>query len=300
MGRVAVIDLGTNTFHLLITEQAIDGAINELFRHKEFVQLAEDGIEMIGNDAMERAVNTVRFFKQKLQEYEVLVYKAVGTAALRKASNGAELASEITDILESEIDIISGEREADLIYKGTKLIIPFDQSKDLIMDIGGGSVEFIICDAESKIWQESFEIGVAVLFRMYHKNDPITEKEIDDIEKHLQFVLSPLLDRCRNFQINHLIGASGSFEVMEQMLGVFGNMGKYTQVDLDSFSELAHRIIEANFDERLHMPGLPESRAKLIVVAMILIRFICRKVNPAHILVSPYALKEGLISELNF
>jgi exopolyphosphatase/guanosine-5'-triphosphate,3'-diphosphate pyrophosphatase len=300
MRRVAVIDLGTNTFHILIAEYINGTEVNEIYRHREYVQLAEEGIEEIGQKAIVRALETIKRFKEKLVEHHVVNFMAVGTAALREASNGLILAIEIETVLGQKIDIISGDREASLIYKGTKQVIPFNESKDLIMDIGGGSVEFIICDKNSNIWQKSFKIGVAVLFRKFHRNDPITEKEIHDIQRHLDFSLSPLIDKSRNLQINNLIGASGSFEVLESMLQLKGNKGKYTEVDPLQFKELYEIILSSNFDQRLEMDGLPETRAKLIVVAMTLMNFICKKINPSKILVSPYALKEGIIEELYF
>jgi len=146
--RYAVIDMGTNTFHLLIVEQVEHGDWKQVVRHRIFVRLGEDGLRQIGKKAYKRGLDALKVFKTQILATGVKPHNIVanGTAALRSAVNAAAFLKDAESITGLKLHVISGEREANLIYKGVRRAVPFPENNVLIMDIGGGSVEFIIAD----------------------------------------------------------------------------------------------------------------------------------------------------------
>lgn len=296
--RIAVIDLGTNTFHLLIAEISKDKTFKELFRHRQFIKLAEDGIEKIGVAPFERGINALQFFCEKLKEYEITTVKAIGTAALRTASNGAEFIKTAYEKSGIRIELISGDREAELIHKGVELALPVSSKNRLIMDIGGGSVEFIIADDKGIHWAQSFPIGVAVLFKQFHQNNPISQAEIDATISFLSAKLSPLVAAIQKYPVHSLVGASGTFDVLENILVAEKPHPAYATIDKAAFFPLYQQFLQTTVEERLAMEGVPASRADMIIVALILIDYVLKLDQIPQIEVSAYAMKEGMIKEL--
>ncbi|MEN0005954.1 MAG: hypothetical protein AAF798_17520, partial [Bacteroidota bacterium] len=123
--RFAVIDLGTNTFHLLITEALPAGGFSEVYRERKFTQLAEEGIETIGAAALQRGLKALQHFKQQLTAHQVEQVRAFGTAALRTASNGPDFIRQVAEEIGIDIQLISGTEEARLIHLGVLQAVEF-------------------------------------------------------------------------------------------------------------------------------------------------------------------------------
>lgn len=296
--KLAVIDLGTNTFHLLIVEALPNGQFREIFRKRAFVQLAEEGIQRIGNGAFERGLNTLREYKKVLETHQVEKIQAFGTAALRTAQNGGEFKTAILKETGIEVQVISGDAEARLITKGVRLAVPFDTQVALIMDIGGGSVEFILANDKEVFWARSFPVGVAVLHHQFHKNEPISATEIDATNQHLEELLNPLWAALQKHPAHLLIGASGTFDVLEAMLVEKKEQPLCAFIQEADFYPIYEKIIQMPLDQRLEMDKLPAQRAKLIVVALILIHKVLEHLSVQQIAVSMYAMKEGMLAEM--
>lgn len=300
MKHFAVIDLGTNTFHLLIVKHNAAGSFEELHRERRFIKLAENGIEKIGPAPFQRGLQALLDYKKILDKFQVTTFKALGTAALRRASNGKDFIQEVKAQTDISIQLISGEEEAELIHKGVSQAVPFGQAKNLIMDIGGGSVEFIICDKDQIFWKQSFPIGVAVLFNKFHTSDPIHVSEVLAVEQHLQKILTPLLQELEKHQVQSLVGASGTFDVLENILVEKKASPVHSYLSDQKFNPLFQIILKSTLAERYAMEGLPETRADLIVVASILIDFILKQTAIKEIIISAYAMKEGQLAKMMF
>ena len=296
--RYGVIDLGTNTFHLLIVQVDEDGHFREIHRESRFIKLAENGIETIGDAPFQRGIQTLIYFKKIIDNNQLTDCVALGTAALRTASNGSTFIKQIESITGITPKIISGQEEARLIHNGVRHAVPLSAQKSLIMDIGGGSVEFIIADEEGIIWSESFPVGVAVLFKNFHHNNPIAFKEIKDLTTYLQTTLKPLIDEIKNHKLANLIGASGTFDVLENVLVKNKPHPHYSNLDSQKFYPYYEKIIATTIEQRLKMPDLPTNRADMIVVALVLIKFILEVAHIQQITISAYAMKEGLLYDL--
>ena len=296
--RYAVIDLGTNTFHLLIAEQQANQEFTELHRQRFFVKLAAEGIETIGAAPIQRGFQALKNFRATLDKLGVKKVKAIGTAALRTASNGPDFVKTAKEEYNIQIELIDGNREAELIYKGAILAVPFADKNYLIMDIGGGSVEFIIANKNVLLWAQSFPIGVAVLFKKFHHSNPISALEINDLKVFLNSFLTPLYQALIKFPTHTLVGASGTFDVLEFILAKDSAYKNHAFVQVKDFEPLYQILINSTEAERYAMQEVPNTRADMIVVAIILIKFILKKVRIQEIIVSNFAMKEGILSEL--
>jgi exopolyphosphatase/guanosine-5'-triphosphate,3'-diphosphate pyrophosphatase len=296
--RHAVIDLGTNTFHLLIAEATGSAGFRELYRERRFVKLAEAGIERIGPAPFARGIDTLRAYAAKIAEYEVTTVRAVGTAALRTAENGADFVREAEATAGIRIELIPGREEARLISLGVLQAIPPTEARFLIMDIGGGSVEFILAGPGGVVWAESFPVGVAVLYRRFHRSEPITAAEIAELRAFLTAQLAPLAGQLATAPTHQLVGAAGTFDVIADLLGDGRPTPNSTRIRLERFRELYVPLLRATREERLATPGIPPERADMIVVALILVEHILELMAARELLVSRYSMKEGIMAEL--
>lgn len=297
--RMAIIDLGTNTFHLLIVEIGANGLPwTELCRERVYVKLGAGGVAEISDESYHRAIETMKAFHQKCITFGRPTVFAVGTACLRVASNAPKLIKEVFDLTGIKIEVITGEKEARLISKGIILSLPEIKRPFLIMDIGGGSIEFIVCNISGEIsFSRSYQIGVAILHEKFHHNDPISVAELYELDSFLRDELSDLIKHIEQFKQLDLIGASGTFEVLGEVLSASTLNQVTSSVEIDSFYPFYNKVINTDFKERLDMPEIPDSRADLIVVALQTIHFILKEYPFRQILVSQFALKEGLIKE---
>ncbi len=298
MENYGVIDLGTNTFHLLIARAVESGGLETVFRERHFIKLAENGIEHIGAAAFERGLQAMQHFKTKLDEYQVADVQAIGTAALRTAGNGQEFIQKVQETTGIEVMLISGDREAELIHRGVMQAIPPVRERTLIMDIGGGSVEFIIADAERVYWASSFSVGVAILWKKFHHSDPITEAEIKATNQFLQRELEPLQAALQQHPVRTLVGASGTFDVLENILVRRKDHPNHSHMEAHEFPAFYNQIIRTTLAERLSMAGMPAERADMIVVALILLNYVLVSAGIESVIISAFAMKEGVLAEL--
>lgn len=297
---LAVIDLGTNTFHLLIASPPDEhGHFEEIYRERRFIKLAEAGIEYIGEAPYQRAIEALLHYRKIMDKHGVKAYRAMGTAALRTASNGPDLIVEAREKAGIEITSIPGAEEARLISKGVLAALPpLSAERILIMDIGGGSVEFIIADREGTHWAQSFPVGVAVLRRKFHHQEPITAAEVQELEVFLEEELSPLWAALERYPAHHLVGAAGTFDVIALLMSTGKPTPNSHTIGLEKFEAFCDRCVSSTLAERFAMPQVPPERADMIVVALLLIQYILGKAAIRHLSVSEYAMKEGVLSEM--
>jgi exopolyphosphatase/guanosine-5'-triphosphate,3'-diphosphate pyrophosphatase len=298
MPNLAVIDCGTNTFHLLIAAPKADGGFAEIYRERRFIKLAEEGISSIGAAAYQRALDALTDYAAIIKQYEVVAQRVSGTAAMRTASNGPDLRAEVAAQTGLQIDIIPGKEEAQLIYQGVAQAIGPQSSRWMVMDIGGGSVEFIIVDEQGVRWFESFPVGVAVLYKQLHQTEPISDEEIALTRLFLRAQLTPLQLALARYPTHHLVGAAGTFDVIAQVLGVSQPTPHCHEVQLDGFDRLYRRVISADRAARHAMTDIPDDRADMIVVALILVQLILEIAKIDQLTVSDFSMKEGMLAQM--
>lgn len=303
--RVAVMDLGTNTFHLLIVEgQGHD--FKELRHDHIAVKLGEGGINkgIIQPAAFKRGLETMRSFKQYIEYFEVNEVKAIATSALRNAANGIDFINEVKADTGIIIETVNGDTEAGYIYYGVKASGMLTNDYSVIVDIGGGSVEFIIANNQRIFWKQSFEIGAARLMDKFHQIDPIAETEIKNLHLYAEDTLQPFFEAAKNYPINNIIGSSGAFETFAELAE--RNQGNdfdlkknrtYT-FDQHQLIQLTDELIRSDHAKRLANPYIIPVRVDMIVVASILTRFLMQRLNINRVCMSSYSLKEGVLAEI--
>ena len=296
--RFAVIDLGSNTFHLLICEVRDDRSITIVFKQRIYVKLASGGLELIPEENILRGIDALVYFAQEIEHHQANHVRAIGTAAMREARNGDEVRRRFEEASGLHIEIIDGQREAQYILAGIRSTIPALDRPALIMDIGGGSVEFILYSGDLIQYKASYKIGVAVLYNLFHHHDPIREEEITELEKFVSAQLQPLFDVVRINSPYYLIGASGSFEVIHDVMPRLQSAEHWAEMELKGLENYLGEVIATNLSERRQIPEIPIERLDYIVVAYALIRLTLRNIPPERLFYCDYALKEGVIAEM--
>jgi exopolyphosphatase / guanosine-5'-triphosphate,3'-diphosphate pyrophosphatase len=303
--QVAVIDLGTNTFNMLIAEQNGQG-YKTIYNEKISVKLGRGGIglNLIKPDAFDRGLTALTAHKQVIENYHVEKVIALGTSALRTAENSCDFVNAVKEKLGIDIEIISGQREAELIFKGVMQTLGDRKNNALILDIGGGSNEFILVNNDKIIWKESFKLGMARLIEQFRPSDPIQPEEILAMEKHFDKELQPLFEALKEIEVNYLVGAEGSFETFYNMINYFLNsdfhphksdMAKtLNQNDIQTLHEI---LIRSTSNQRMKMKGLEPYRVEMIVAATIFVDYLLKHLKIGQILVSPCSMKEGAAFE---
>jgi len=302
--RLAVIDLGTNTFHLLIVDSNTTADFQIIHKEKIFVKLGEFGLSYFKPEIINRAVKTLVNYKSLVNQYKVDEVLIFGTAALRASSNTRVLIEKIKENCNWDVQVISGKKEATLIYYGVKQTIDLKatplktQTPYLIMDIGGGSVEFILANSNKVLWCESFKIGAALLRKQFHIHEPISKIEIQKLNQYLEETLLPLKEAIKTFPTQTLIGASGSFDTVADLSLLKNDSKVAIQLPIHLFNQIYENLLQKNFEERLNTPNLVSQRADMIVVSLILIQYILSQFDIQYLYKSDYALKEGALKRI--
>lgn len=296
--KLAVIDCGTNTFHLLVVEITSGGEIRRVFKERRYVRLGQEGLDRIGEAPFRRGIECLRYFKEKMMELGTDDVCVFGTEALRRASNSQYFVEKTFAETGIQVQLISGQEEARFIHLGVMEAAPDFKGKGLIMDVGGGSVEFVVASRQQVFWAQSFPIGVQVLFSKFHRSDPISKTDLEEMEAFLEQSLRPLFEVLAKYETPHLLGASGSFEVVEGLLVKERQSPIHAIVEAAHFCQVSENIISATHAERLDNERIPNERVELIVVAFALIEFIIQRAGIRQIITSAYAMKEGVLLEM--
>ncbi|MGB1317798.1 MAG: hypothetical protein ACPG5W_06315 [Flavobacteriales bacterium] len=300
--RLAVIDLGTNTFNLLVVE--INGKeFTPVFNTKRAVKIGEGAL--IAGKLLPEPINRG---KATLAEYQGIISKhkcdktfAFATSGIRSTSNGQNFVDEVKSEIGLDINIIDGEEEAQLIYDGVDLAIPFSETPSVVMDIGGGSTEFIIADNSGVLWKKSYKLGISRILQMLEPANPVSQTDLESLNKLLATELVELVAKCKGLGIKTLVGSSGSFDSFAEMLWAQKGVKKTTkeivsdEFDLNEVSQLHTQLISSDWKTRSQIPGLVEMRVDTIHMASYFVQWVLENCGLERLLLSTYALKEGVV-----
>lgn len=303
--KVAVLDLGTNTFNLLIASSENGSTYDILLNTKEGVKLGEGGInsKVITEAAFQRGLAAIERHYERMSRYKIDKIVAFATSAIRDAANGADFANELKKRHNLDITVISGDKEAELIYQGVRQTLPFDDKKFLLLDIGGGSNELIIADNHHIFWKRSFKLGMARLLDRFKPSDPITTEEIKTVEIYLKTELAELFEMVKQHRPEVFVGASGSFDSFVAMLISKGMMRPseskiFHEIPWKVYQKLHSELIHSTKVQRDKLEGLEPVRRDMIVLATIFVNFVLIQIGLKTIYQSAYSLKEGAVFEL--
>jgi len=302
--RVAIVDMGTNTFNLLIAETNGDNHYQILHNSKYAVKFGEGGInkKFITPEAWSRGLAAIESHMATVSSFNVDRTFAFATSATRDAENGPAFVEEIYKKHHLKVEVIKGEQEARLIYQGVRQAIDLGNEINLILDIGGGSNELILCNAKQAFWMHSFNLGMQRLLHQFNPSDPIVSEEVVRIEQLLDIELRPLFDVSANYIPKRLIGSSGSFDTFRSVLSYSGAIpftkNSHAEIPLLEYHKLHQTLLRSTREERLAMQGMEPIRVDFIVLGSIFTNYIINRLGITSIYQSEFALKEGALWEL--
>ncbi|HED31573.1 MAG TPA: Ppx/GppA family phosphatase [Prosthecochloris aestuarii] len=302
--RVAAIDLGTNSFHMVVVEESPDKGIVEIDRVKDMICIGQGSIvtRQLQEDAMQAGIATLKHFvllaSQHGVDREHII--AFATSAIREARNREEFIARVYEETGLRVKVISGVEEAQFIYYGVRNAVEFSSEPDLLFGIGGGSVEFVIADRRRIHLLESRKIGVARMRERFITTDPVSEHEQNLLEQFFSAELHSSLQKASHLHIRRAIASSGTAQNIARMIRSI--TGRDSEVVLNNssftrkeFQKLYRHVVGMSASERKKLTGLDEKRVDLIVPGLILVDVIFRKFRLREIVISDSALREGMV-----
>ena len=304
--KIAIIDLGTNSCKLFIVKLHENKRFQLIYKNKLAVKLLNNinSKSEISSEIIEKTLLILDIFKKRIDENNVNIIRAFATSGIRSAKNGIDIIQEINKQIGINFEIISGDREAELIYNGIKQAVPMTDENVLMMDIGGGSTEFLIANKNQIHWKHSFNLGASRLFNYIKPSDPINENEIIKLTNYLENELNLLFEICKKYEIHQLIGSSGFFKTLAKVLiyqvydPIFLRNKTYFEIPNNDILRLHQQFLKATLEDLKNTKGIPISRADLMVTASILLEVVIRKLNIKRVIQSDFSLKEGVLLEI--
>lgn len=308
--RLAAIDVGSNSIHMVIAQVDADGGVTTLWRLKEMVGLGRISFpsRRLSMEAMDRAVAALRRFQQETQRRQCEKVIAVATSAVREAENGGDFVERVRRELRLPLRVISAREEARLIYLGVRHEMDWSGPRDgtaLIVDVGGGSVEFIVADGGKPALLESRKLGAARMTARYVKSDRIQEDELKALLKHYDTELAPLCERIVALRPRLAIGTSGTMETLAAMCkGVGGGNrngdmpqrpGVVGWIEAKALSRVVSRLLESRSKDRARMEGLDDKRQDQIIAGALLVHELFRRLNLDDMALCRAAMREGIL-----
>jgi len=291
--KIAIIDIGTNTINLLMVNKYAK-TYQVLHSERTGVGLGHGGLgnSTITATSFNKGVACLINYTKTCTDHNVQSIYAFGTSMLRQAKNAKTFISTVKRKTNIDIQILNGDEEADLIYNGIKLGYDFHE-KSVVMDIGGGSTEFILADKNGLIDKISLNIGVSRINQLFNFDKTLSSYDITSIES---FLNTKIGDQLNSYHANQLIGASGSFKTFFELT----TKKKYDttlfqKIDITVISKTLESIIQSSYQERLNNPYILPLRSELLAISAVKTRWILNKLKCKEVIVSPNSIKEGMI-----
>jgi exopolyphosphatase/guanosine-5'-triphosphate,3'-diphosphate pyrophosphatase len=295
--QLAALDLGSNSFHLIVAQQH-NGRIHVVDRLKEMVRLAAglDAQDTLSRAAMDRGIECLSRFGQRLRHLKPDSVRVVGTNTLRKARNGWEFISRAEAVIGHPIEIISGREEARLIYKGVCYAMGPAADRRLVIDIGGGSTELILGRGYEPDLIDSLYMGcVSMSERFFHEGD-LKGSRLAAAELAARQELEPLETLYRRRGWDSVIGTSGTIHAINDVARGLG--GGADGITLAALNEITKALIAARHIDNLSLEGLAGERTPVFPGGLAILRAIFEGLRIERLTVSSGALREGLLQEL--
>ncbi|MBV8600417.1 MAG: Ppx/GppA family phosphatase [Candidatus Eremiobacteraeota bacterium] len=304
--RLGAIDVGTNSIHLIVVEVDPESlSTSTVFKAREMVRLgADDALERgtLGKRAMSRAVEAIARFVRLARERGAERIRAVATSAVREAQNGKEFALEVRRLCGISLEILDEREEARLIYLGVARNFPIYERLACIIDIGGGSTEFIVADDRRAYLLESVKLGSLRLYDAYLRGDEPPYPRYPQLVAQIHTLLEPVARRLREFDCDVFIGTSGTImglgmldaaERGDRLLNIHGHV-----VTLERLRALQARMLALGESGRRALPGMNARRADIIVAGAAILIEALGGIGAREIVVSQHALREGVVIDL--
>jgi len=299
----AAVDMGTNSFHMIIARLKSDGSIKIMDREKAMIRLgSHKGKELsfISDEETDTAVRVLRKFKKLADSYEAK-FRAVATSAVREAKNKKEFIGKIKHYTGIDVEAIDGREEAELIYMGADKFLSLSGRNVLCIDIGGGSTEFINVNKSITVFADSLKLGAVRLSKHFFPDYILSDEKIVECTQYIDTLLKGRLAKYCSYDYDLIVGTSGTIEAVGAMVlkiknhNIPNSLGSlsFRKSELDCISA---KILSAkNTSDRLKIPGMEEKRADIIPAGVLILNRIFKAFNLKEMKISGYALREGII-----
>ncbi|MEO6696229.1 MAG: Ppx/GppA phosphatase family protein [Ignavibacteria bacterium] len=301
---LAAIDIGTNSFHLVIAKVDNKKRFTVLTKSKEVVRLGTSSNDMkyISSESMDRGVDTLKRFKMICDSYEADII-AIATSATREALNKEIFLSRVFKETGIEINIVSGYEEARLIYLGVIQSLDIYNKKILLIDIGGGSTEFLVGERGEVRSASSVKVGAVRLTNKFSLNERINKDDLKNSKQFVKGVLNQVIRLIENENFELVVGSSGTMTNIGSIISSESILTENDDVRMNgfiikrkAFQNALSKIYKAEtLAERLNIPGLDPKRADIITAGAVILEQIFLELNLEKITLSSYALREGII-----
>ncbi len=299
--RIAAIDIGTNSIHMIIVRVRPDLSFEVIDREKEMVRLGAGGLDgrSLTPSAMATALQALTKFRRLAESHKVDEIVAGATSATREADNGGDFIAQVARQTGIRIRVISGTEEARLIHLAACYGVDVGASAAIVIDIGGGSVEVTLGTATRVAQGRSFKAGVIRLTELFVKSDPLSGRDERRLVKHVNRLMGPYLDDLAAAKFERVIGTSGTILSLGALAladtpGPAGEL-RNQRVGVKALRRLRKRLVAAGIEERLQMPGLDPRRADLSVAGAVLLDTLLRRLGARDLTLCDLALREGLV-----
>ncbi len=299
----AAVDMGTNSFHMIIAKLNKDGTIKLIDREKEVIRIGShegEGLSYISNKESELAIKTLKNFK-KLADYYGAEFRAVATSAVREAENKSWFIDKVRHALGINVEVIDGREEAEMIYLGASKVLSLSGRNALCIDIGGGSTEIINVNRDRRIFSESIKIGAVRLSKQFFPDFIIEKTKISECSSNIESLLTNSLSPYFNYDFEIAVGCSGTIEALAAIILQMThrkvprslNSITFTKAELGMVSR--EILSSSTMKERLMIPGMEKNRADILPAGLLILNKIFQLFKIKEITISEYALREGII-----
>ena len=302
--RIAAIDIGTNSIHMIVVQVRPDLSFEVIDREKDMVRLGAGGLggRSLTPTAISAALQTLSKFRRLAESHKVDEIVACATSATREAENGGDFIAEVDRQTGIRIKVISGTEEARLIHLAAGYGVDIGASTAVVIDIGGGSVEITLGSATSLTLGRSFKVGVIRLTEQFVKSDPLSGGDERRLTKHLNREMGSYIDQLVSKGFERVIGTSGTILSLGLMASTASTDDgeppedvRNLRVSAKNLHRLRKHLVEADIEERLATPGMDPRRADLSVAGSVLFDTIIRRLGTDEFTLCDLALREGIV-----
>jgi exopolyphosphatase/guanosine-5'-triphosphate,3'-diphosphate pyrophosphatase len=298
--RLAAIDIGTNSLHMIVVQVQADLSFEVIDREKQMVRLGAGGLDgkALTPEAMGLALQVLSKFSRLAASHQVDHIIAGATSAVREAENGGEFLHAIVSQTGIRAKVISGTEEARLIHLAAAYGLGLSGEVAVVIDIGGGSVEITRGTGPSIDLGRSFKVGVIRLTERFVKSDPISSRDERKLVKHIEAELDQHLEKITNAGFDRVVGTSGTILSLGAIaIGESERAAavRNRRISAKQIHRVRKQLTSLNLEKRLEVPGLDPRRADLAVSGAILLDTILKRLNATEISLCDLSLREGLI-----
>lgn len=302
--KIGTIDIGTNSMRLL-TAQYKDGKIIDRKKYVNTTRIGQgvDSNGYISKEAIDRNIQVLKEFKAICDEYKCDSICCMGTSALRDSKNSDEFVELAKNEANVDVEIITGDRESNLGFLGVLEGLESGDSEEiLVIDIGGGSTEFIVGDKDGVAFCKSENVGALRLTEKFFENEIVSDEELDKTIDFINQTIQGTIDIVKSRNVKKLVGIGGtvtSVSAINQKLEVYSmekvHNSKICKKELDQILQMLKNM---TLEDKKRLKGLQPKRADIITAGVVILDIIMEKLEINEIIVSEYDNLEGLMCQI--